>query len=415
MNFNKVSLIKNIPIYSCRDLRFMRILKIFFTNLTILLVFQTAVSAESFHIVDDEWIWFSSNLKKLSSSVTSNTENTIKKQGSHLGNAAYDKYFERNGQPPDFDFIQILNKDIHAARIEGDDIIFLKTGIRRPLKTDLTPSGADQALPYLMEIPSNKMVLVVYPYYFYGCKDNEHIVELYSEDGSLIKQFDSLPTHAFKKNPDLLISPERYGCCDSLQWSIRFYNLKNGNISKYECPEGACGDLLFVKLEQDGALLVGLEIIGTFSGVGAFLQTNIVIIKNDGTSLASGKIIQAFRNPSIHKRNIQDISHFSISKLSSLVPISDNGINKWLLDFKNEDKNNSFVLNGKDSSTTPAVVFLIPKEAENKEIIEFNNREIGFLPKIIFCEPGSYTMLGKKSKMMNRLKVQSDMINKLVY
>ena len=97
------------------------------------------------------------------------------------------------------------------------------------------------------------------------------------------------------------------------------------------------------------------------------------------------------------------------------MPIYHNGSNKWLLEFKNEDKNHTFVMNGKNSSTTPAVVFLIPKEAENKEIIEFNNREIGFLPKIVFCEPGSYTMLGKISMMMNRVEVQSDMINKLVY
>ena len=393
----------------------MRILNILFSSLLILLILQAAVSAETFRIVDDEWLWFSSNLEKTIHPITPKTNNAIKKQDSHLGNATYDKYFERNGQPPDYDFLQILNKDIQGARIEGNDIIFLKTGIRRSFKTDLAPSGADQALPYLMEIPSKKMVLVVYPYYFYGCKDNEHIVELYSEDGSLINQFDSLPTHAFKKNPELLIAPERYGCCDSLQWSIRFYNLRNGNISKYECPEGACGDLLFVKLEQDGSFLVGLEIIGTLSGVGAFLQTNIVIFNDDGTSLASGKIIQVFRNPSIHKRNIQDISHFSISKLSSLVPISGNRSNRWLLEFKNEDKNDTFVMAGKNSSTTPAVVFLIPKEADNKEIVDFNNREIGFLPKIVFCEPGSYMMLGKTSKIMNRIKVQSDTVNKIIY
>ena len=393
----------------------MRILNILFSSLLILLILQAAVSAETFRIVDDEWLWFSSNLEKTIHPITPKTNNAIKKQDSHLGNATYDKYFERNGQPPDYDFLQILNKDIQGARIEGNDIIFLKTVIRRSFKTDLGPSGADQALPYLMEIPSKKMVLVVYPYYFYGCKDNEHIVELYSEDGSLINQFDSLPTHAFKKNPELLIAPERYGCCDSLQWSIRFYNLRNGNISKYECPEGACGDLLFVKLEQDGSFLVGLEIIGTLSGVGAFLQTNIVIFNDDGTSLASGKIIQVFRNPSIHKRNIQDISHFSISKLSSLVPISGNRSNSWLLEFKNEDKNDTFVMAGKNSSTTPAVVFLIPKEADNKEIVDFNNREIGFLPKIVFCEPGSYMMLGKTSKIMNRIKVQSDTVNKIIY
>ena len=415
MNFNKVSLIKNIPIYSCRDLRFMRILKIFFTNLTILLVFQTAVSAESFHIVDDEWIWFSSNLKKLSSSVTSNTENTIKKQGSHLGNAAYDRYFERNGQPPNYDFLQILKKDIHAARIEGNDIIFVKTGIRRPLKTDLAPSGADQALPYLMEIPSKKMVLVVYPYYFFGCKDNEHAVEIYSEDGSLISKFDTLPTHVFRGNPDLLISPERYGCCDSLQWSIRFYNLRNWKISKYECPEGACGDLLFVKLAQDGSLVVGLEIIGTFRGVGAFLQTNIAVVNGEGKKLASAKTIQVFRNPLIDKRNIQDISNFSISKLSKLKPISDNGSNRWILEFQNENKKISFEMNGNFKSTTPAVVFLAPRKVENKEIIELNNREIGFLPKIVFCEPGSYAIIGKTSKINKRIMVQSDQVNTNIY
>jgi hypothetical protein len=394
---------------------FMRILSILFSNLTILLVLQAAVSAETFHIVDDEWIWFSSNLKKSSSSVTSNTENTINKQGSHLGNAAYDKYFEHNGQPPDYDFLQVLKKNIHAARIEGNDIIFVKKGIRRPLKTDLAPSGADQALPYLMGIPRKKMVLVVYPYYFFGCKDNEHIVEIYSEDGSLISKLNTLPTHVFKRNSDLLISPERYGCCDSLQWSIRFYNLRNWKISKYECPEGACGDLLFVKLAQDGLLVVGLEIIGTYKGVGAFLQTNIAIVNGNGKSIASAKIIQVFQNPLIDKRNIQDISDFSISKLSSLEPISDNGNNRWILEFHNENKKISFEMNGNFKSATPAVVFLAPRKVENKEIIKFNNREIGFLPKIVFCEPGSYAIIGKTSKIKKRIMVQSDQVNTNIY
>ena len=393
----------------------MRIFKVLFSSLSILFALQGVVSAKTFQIVDDEWVWFSSNLEKTNHSIDPKMNNTIEKQDSHLGNATYDKYFERNGQPPDHNFLQILKKDIQAVRIEGNDIVFLKTGIRLPLKTNLAPSEADQALPYLREIPSTKMVLVIYPYYFYGCKDNEHIVELYSEDGSLINQFDSLPTHAFKRNPELLIAPERYGCCDSLQWSIRVYNLRNGKVSKYECPEGACGDLLFVELGRDGSFLVGLEIIGSLSGVGAFLQTNIVIINDDGMPLASGKIIHTLRTPSIHRANIQQISPFSISKLSSLVPISDNGSNMWLLEFKNENKKISFVMNGKNNSTTPAVVFLIPKETGNKEIIEFNNREIGFLPTVIICESGSYTIFGEKSKVKSRIKVQSDRINKLVY
>ena len=393
----------------------MRILNILFSIVAILFAFQEVVSAETFRVLANEWVWFSPNLEKTNHSIEATTNNAIEQQDFHLGNATYDKYFERNGQPPDYSFLQILNKDIQGARIEGNDIVFLKTGIRLPLKTDIFPSGADQALPYLMEIPNTKMVIAVYPYYFYGCKDNEHIVELYSEDGFLLYQFDSLPTHTFRGNPELLISPERSGCCDALKWSLHFYDLKKGNVSNYGCPEGACGDMLFVKIEQDGFFLVGIELIGSFSGVGAFLQTNIFIINDDGVPIASGKIIHALRSSSIHKRNIQKISPFSISKLSSLVPISENGSNRWLLEFRNKNKTNSFVMNGKNESATPAVVFLIPKETGRREIVEFNNREIGYLPTIVICESGNYIISGNMSKMMSGIKVLSDTVNKKIF
>jgi hypothetical protein len=266
-----------------------------------------------------------------------------------------------------------------------------------------------------MGIPNTKKVFVVYPYYFYGCKDNEHIVELFSEDGSLLHQFDSLPTHAVKSNPELLVSPERSGCCDSLKWSLRFYDLRKGKVSKYGCPEGACGDMLFVKLERDQSFLVGLELIGFLSGVGVFLQTDIFIIDADGLPLASGKIIHTLRSPSIHRGNIQDASSFSISKLSSLVPISGNGSNMWLLEFKHGDIRISLVMHGKNKSTTPAVVFLIAKETGHKELVEFNHREIGLLPTIVICESGSYTLSGKMSKVMKRIEVRSDTINQIIF
>jgi len=393
----------------------MQILNVLFSSIAILLALQGVVSAETFRVVDDEWLWFSSNLEKTDHPIDPRSNNTIKHQDSKLGNFTYDKYFERNGQPPAHNFLQLLNKNVQNARIEGKNIVFLKTGIRSPLKTDLVPSDTDQASPYLMEIPDRKMVLVVYPYYFLGCKDNDHIVELYSEDGSLLHQFDSLPTHAVKKNPELLISPEKSGCCDSVKWSMRFYDLKKGKVSNYGCPEGACGDLLFVNLEQDGSFLVGLELIGSLSGVGAFLQTNIYIINDDGSLLASGKIIHTFRSPSIHKRNIQDISPFSISKLISLEPVTGNGSNMWHLEFQDEDIRMPLAMHGNNEDTTPAVVFLIPKETGQKEIIEFNNQEIGSLPTIVICESGSYTISGKMSKMMNRIKIQPDTINKIIF
>ena len=393
----------------------MQILNVFFSSIAILLSLQGVVSAETFRVADDEWLWFSSNLEKTDRIIDPKSNNTIEHQDSKLGNFTYDKYFERNGEPPAHNFLQLLNKDVQSARIEGRDIVFLKTGFRLPLKTDLAPSGTDQALPFLMEAADTKMVLAVYPYYFFGCKDNDHSVELYSEDGSLIHQFDSLPTHAVKNNPELLISPERSGCCDSLKWNIRFYDLKKGKVSKYGCPEGACGDLLFRRLARDGPFLIGLELIGSLSGVGAFLQANIFIVNDVGISLASGKIIHTLRSSSINKRNIQAISPFSISKLSSLKPVKGSGSNMWRIQFEDEVTKIPLVINGNFKNTTPAVVFLIPKEADQKRIIKFDNQDIAAMPTIGICEPGSYTLSGEMLNLAKRINVQPDMINRIIY
>ncbi|MBW1698179.1 MAG: hypothetical protein JRH18_13625 [Deltaproteobacteria bacterium] len=386
-----------------------------FSAIAMFLLFKGVIFAQTFQVINDEWLWFSSNLQRTNLFAGTKSNNSIEHQDSRLGNFTYDKYFEQKGQPPAYNFLQLLTKDVRGARIDGKDIVFLKTGLRLALKTDLVPSGADQALPYLLEIPNTKIVCVVYPYYFYGCKENKHLVELYSEDGDLLHLFDSLPTHAVKKNPNLLISLNRSGCCDSLKWSIRFYNLSNGKVSKYECPEGACGDMLFLKLEKEGSFLVGLELIGFLSGVGAFLQTNIYIINDNGSLIASGKIIHAFRSPLIHKNNIRDISPFSITKLSSLKPITNNGSGMWFLEFQDKEFKTPLLLRGNNKDKTPAVVFLMPKEDDSKEIIEFNNKEIGPLPTIVICEPGNYEISGRKSKMMKRIKVQSEAINKIFF
>ena len=141
----------------------MRILNVLLSSIAMLLALQGVVSAETFRVVDDEWLWFSSNLEKTDHIIDPKSKNTNEHQDSQLGNFTYDKYFERNGQPPAYNFLQLLNKDVQGARIEGKDIVFLKTGSRSPLKTDFFPSDADQASPYLMEIPNTKMVLVVYP------------------------------------------------------------------------------------------------------------------------------------------------------------------------------------------------------------------------------------------------------------
>jgi len=393
----------------------MKIINILLLSLSLFVVFQGDASAETLQVIEDEWLWFSSNLEKKLHAAVSNSNNTRDKQGFQLGNLTYDKYFERNGQPPDHSFLQLIEKDFKAARIEREDIVFMKTGVKIPLSTDHYPSGSDKALPYIMEIPDTRIVLVVYPYYFYGCKDNDHIVELYTEDGALLHQFNSLPTHFVENIPQLLISPERSGCCDSLKWNMRFYDLKKGRVSKYGCPEGVCGDLLFVKLGQDEAFLIGFELIGYLPGIGAFIQTNVYIINDDGLPLASGKIIHALKNPSINKRNIQDISPFSISKLYSVQQVKSDGDNKWLLNFQNEDVEIPLMMKGDYKKSTPAVVFLIPKVPGKKVTIEFNNQAIDSLPTIIICESGSYELSREMPKMMNIIEVQSDTVNRIFF
>ncbi len=394
----------------------MRMLKTLFWSLAVLFTLQGVVSAETFRVVDDEWLWFSANLEKTDGAMDAEAGHPAEPPNTRLGDVTYDRYFERYGKPPAYDFLQRLSKDVQGARIDGKNIVFLKTGTRVPLKTDLVPSEADRASPYLMETPDTKRVLVVYPYYFYGGKDNEHRVELYSEDGSFLHRFDSLPTHAVKENPHLLIAPERSGCCDALTWRIRFYDLKKGAVSEYGCPEGACGDLLFVKLAQDGTFLVGVEIMGSHSGLGAFLQTSLFIIRDNGLPLASGKIIHVFGSPSVHKRNIQVISPFSISKLSSAEPIKAGGGALWRLDFREQGSRTPLLLNGNnDKDGTPAVVFLIPKDTGLHRTIRFNNQEIASLPAIVICESGSVTLSDRTSRMMNRVTVALDRVNSIIF
>jgi len=387
---------------------------IFVFGLVVPLVAIYGAFAEDFKVIQAEYFWHSSNLTTIRASAIPKISVPIDHERSALGALAYDRYFEQHGTSPPLDFLQPLIRESNAVvRLRGEHIIFNKLGITKPLKKDIAPAGADRATPYLLAVPDSNRVLVVYPYYFYGCKDNDHMVEVYSEQGNLLHTFDSLPTHALKAHPDILIAPEKSGCCDSLKWRIQFYNLRTGVVSNFKCPEGFCGDVLFTRLGQDGPLMVGQEIIGSVAGIGATLQTNIFIVNTDGSLLASGKTIHVVRHPSVRKQNLRDISPYSISKLVSLVPAEDN--TAWYLLFADNNRQMALKLEDISQDLTPAVVFLIPKDADEKEAIKLNDQQLGMLPILAIGDPGAFTLSRKNSKFASRIHIQADTINKIIF
>ena len=182
------------------------------------LVALDSALAEAFKVIRTEFIWHSSNWTELQ--VSGNLNIAMSENSAHLtlGYLTHDRYFEQHGTSPPLNFIQPLKRGSSStAHLSGKQIIFSKFGLKRSLKTNIFPSGADPAAPYLVGVPDSNLVLIVYPYYFYGCKEDDHIVEVYSEFGSLLHTFDSLLTHVLNTNPNILISPDKSGCCDSLR------------------------------------------------------------------------------------------------------------------------------------------------------------------------------------------------------
>jgi hypothetical protein len=389
-----------------------RIIIIF--GLVVPLVAIYSAFAENFKVIQTEYFWHSSNLTKMQASAIPNISVPIDNERPALGALAYDRYFEQHGTPPPLDFLRPLKREFNnIARLSGEQIVFNNPGITKPLKKDIAPAGADRAAPYLLAVPDSNRVLVVYPYYFFGCKDNDHMVEVYSEQGSLLHTFDSLPTHALKAHPDILIAPQKSGCCDSLKWHIRFYNLRSGVVSNFRCPEGFCGDVLFTRLGQDGPLMVGQEITGSVAGIGAALQTNIFIVDTDGSLLASAKILHVLSHPSVRKQHIQDISPHSISKLVSLAPAEDD--NAWYLLFADNNRQMALKLEDISQDPTPAVVFLIPKDAAAKETIKLNYQQLGMLPILAISDPGAFALSRKNSKSASQIHIRADTINKIIF
>ncbi|UCD82556.1 MAG: hypothetical protein JSW26_14350, partial [Desulfobacterales bacterium] len=214
----------------------------------LLQLYSPSLGAEGVTQFDKTFHWASANMILSQTTELSESQQTGGSVGNNrpLRDNAYNFHFDSFGAPPPFDFLAKLQPSgPDSVEIESRQIKFKKSGKTVPLNTSLIPSWADPAKPYALSTPFLDKVVIVYPYYFYQCKENKYFAELYSLEGNLVQTFDTLPTHVALNNPNLLISPERSGCCESIRWDFRFYNIAQKTVTQLFCPEGFCGDVLF--------------------------------------------------------------------------------------------------------------------------------------------------------------------------
>ncbi len=367
------------------------------------------VAGEPFQLVEKEFLWTSPNLIH-TESVQKLTTNLPP-----LASLSFRNYFDRYGTHPSLPFLRPLKeKNITIAQIEKGQILFRKTGKRVPLNRSLVPSWGKSVPPYLLATPDQKWILVVHPYYVYQNKENLYVTEFYGARGIPLMTAESLPTHVSVHNPDLLISAEKTGCCESLSWAIRFYNLEEGSISEYACPEGFCGDILFTKLGGKGPFIVAEEIVGRVAEIGASMQTNFYVVENNGRLSASGKTLFLIRGPNLDEKKLEFLSPFAISNLISTEALP--GEEGWILHFSKGGQGRALKLASNYLESPPAPVFLLLKDPSmaGKKGIKIGDRYVGGLPLLGVTQPGQVGFEisaegGQGEKVVK--EIQSDFVN----
>jgi len=386
----------------------------------LIILFSQPVVAEPFEPVERDFLWTSSNLAPVQPVHPKQDSKSLKgKKTQPLKALSYKSYLDQKGSHPPYPFLKPINKNNRSiAEIKNGRLLLRKTGKSISLDTPSFPQGASPVPPYLLTTPNGKWILVVYPYYLHQDKENKYLTEVYTEQGNRVATYDSLPTHFLASRPDLFVSPERTGCCESLKWTIRFYRPNQGWVSEYSCPEGFCGDILFTKLGDRGPFIIVQEIAGKVGEVGASMQTNFYIVENDGSLSASGKTLYASRESYLDQKRIESLSPFAISKLISIEPLPEKG--SWLLLFEAGDQRKGLKLTSKHTDPVPSPVFLLPKDplTAGKKEIKLGNRHLGKLPLLGITHPGqmNFTLFSEGEKEEKFYKeIQSDFVNILVF
>jgi hypothetical protein len=252
-------------------------------------------------------------------------------KGPALGDNAYDHHFLMTGAPPEWPFLTPLAAAPAAiARIEDGEVVFA-SGTRVRLTGAGIPDIATPAIPYLLSAPAAERLLAVEPYYLLRDKETRHVVTVYTPDGRATARFDTLPTHALAGIADVLVAPSRTGCCETMMWSMRFYDLTAGTVFAKDCPPGQCGDLVLARL-RGGELLLGLEEFATYPAQGSSVTTRLLVMSGRGTPLAGATFVHAHRDASIGVANtgtcgtrtlVADRSPFALPNLVAIEPAAD--------------------------------------------------------------------------------------------
>jgi hypothetical protein len=378
------------------------------------------VLAEPFESVEKDFLWTSSNLTPIQSiHLTQDSKRLKSKKTQPIKALSYKNYLDQKGSHPPYPFLSPLKETGHSiAEIKNGRLHLRKAGRSISLDTPSFPQGASPVPPYLLSTPDGKWILVVYPYYLHQDKENWYLTEVYTEQGIRVAAYDSLPTHVSASKPDLFVSPERTGCCESLKWSIRFYRPSQRWGSEYSCPEGFCGDILFTKLGDHGPFMIVQEIVGKVGEIGASMQTNFYIVENDGNLSASGKTLYALRESHLDQKRIESLSPYAISNLISIEPLSEKG--SWLLLFESADQMKGLKLTSNHIDPAPSPVFLLPKDplTASKKEIKLGNRHFGKLPLLGITHSGqmNFTLFSEGDREEKFYKeIRSDFINILVF
>lgn len=386
----------------------------------LLQLYSPALGAEGVTQFDQTFHWASANMILGQNKGLSDSQRSGGSTGNNrpLRNNAYNFHFDSFGAPPPFDFLAKLQPSgPDTVEIESQQIKFKKSGKTVPLNSSLVPSWADPAKPYALSTPFLDKVVIVYPYYFYQCKENKYFAELYSQEGNLVQTFDTLPTHVALNNSNLLISPERSGCCESIRWDFRFYNIAQKTVTQLFCPEGFCGDVLFEFIDQFEHYLLIQEIMDSVSGVGTYLQTNIYLIDNQGHLAASGRLIFATTDHQSSQENINNVEPFSLRNLESVDRIKDD--NSWMLRYRFGNGHHTAKITGLTEDTSPTALFLLANASlsqQQKAGIKINGHKIKALPSLLIAIPGKYLLTGRSAQgieISTEFEVKPNTINKL--
>jgi hypothetical protein len=344
---------------------------------------------EIFRVIEDEFLWMSPNVTTLDVREKPVRQNT-REPGFDLSMGSFRGYFDRHGMYPSLSFLSpLIAETLPVADIREGSIFFWKTGKKIPLNVSCVPTWATPVPPYLLRTPDMRWVVAVYPYYAYQEKENRYVSEIYTSGGDLVLVHPSLPTHVSHDNSKLLVASERTGCCESLKWSIRFYDLVRKTVSEISCPEGYCGDLLFTKLGAKGPFFIAQEIVGRVGEIGASMQTNFAVIENDGRLSASGKTLYALRALNLSAPRAQSLSPYAISKLRSVRSLPGN--EGWMIQFGDEGGSASLKIGKPFTDPSPSVVFLLPKDparTPGKGRVKVGDQFVGTLPLFGVSDPG---------------------------